>query len=105
MRFTWNQLKYYRLSLIAHQGFCKRWGSPVVWRSMKPEAANYLAIATTCLEHREDRAPTWHGGTESQLPWMQIHDELPRTRCPESPLLRKAWESVGVTDAEDRVAL
>ncbi len=105
VRFTRNKLKYYQLSLIAQQGFCKRCGSPVVWRSMKPEPANYVAIATTCLENPEDYAPTWHGGTESQLPWMQIHDDLPRTRCPESPLLRKAWESVGVTDTDDWVAL
>ena len=35
---------------------------------------------------------------ESQLPWFDIHDDLPRTRSEESPTLSKAWESVGVMD-------
>ena len=105
VRFTREKLKYYRLSLIAHQGFCENCGSLVIWRTLKPEPANYVAIATTCLDNPEDYAPTWHGGIESQLSWFQVHDDLPRTRCPESPLLRKAWESVGVDNPDDWVAL
>jgi hypothetical protein len=77
----------------------------MVWQSLKPEPANYVAIATACLDNPEDYAPTWHGGVESQMPWLQIHDDLPRKRCEESPLLMKAWGSMGATDPDEWVDL
>ena len=98
VKFTREKLKYYRLSLIAEQGFCGNCGTPVAWRSLKPEPANYLVISTTCLDNPEDYAPTWHGGVESQLPWLKIHDDLPRVRSDEAPMLLKSWASAGVPD-------
>ena len=105
VKFTRDKPRYYRLSLIAEKGFCEKCGSQVVWRSLKPEPANYVAIATASLDNPEDYAPTWHGGVESQMPWLQIHDDLPRTRCEESPLLKKAWGSMGATDPDEWVDL
>ena len=105
VRFTRDLPHYHRLSLIAEQGFCINCGSPVAWRSLKPEPGNYLVLATTCLDNPEDFAPTWHGCVESQMPWMQIRDDLPRTRGVEAPLLVKAWNAAGVTDPDDWVAL
>ena len=101
VKFTRGKPKFYRLSLIAEQGFCEKCGSPMVWRSLKPEPASYLVISTTSLDNPEDYAPTWHGGVESQLPWLKIHDDLPRTKCEESPMLRSAWGSAGVPDPND----
>ena len=103
--FSRDNLKYNRTSLIAEQGFCRNCGCPVVWRSLKPKPANYIVIATTCLENPEDYAPTWHQGVESQLPWLEIQDSLPRTRCEESPALRKSWESMDVHDPAEWKAL
>jgi hypothetical protein len=105
VEFTREKLRYHRLSLIAEQGFCENYGSPVVWRSLKPKPAKFLVIATTCLENPEDFAPTWHQGVESQLPWFEIHDDLPRTRCEESPMPRSAWSSMGASDPDDWKAL
>jgi len=105
VKFTRDQPKYYRISLIARQGFCGKCGSPIIWQSLKPERANYIVIATTCLDNPEDYAPTWHGGIESQMPWLQIYDDLPRKRCEESPLLRKAWGSMGAADPDQWVDL
>ena len=105
VEFTREKLRYHRLSLIAEQGFCENCGSPVVWRSLKPKPAKFLIIATTCLENPEDYAPTWHQGVESQLPWFEIHDDLPRTRCEESPMLRSAWSSMGAPEPGDWKAL
>jgi len=105
VKFSREKLKYHRLSLIAEQGFCENCGCPVVWKSLKPEPANYLVVATTCLENPEDYAPTWHQGVESQMPWLEIHDGLPRTRCEESPMLRKAWASMGAPEPDDWKAL
>ena len=76
-----------------------------MWQGLKPEAANYITIPTAILDNPEDYAPTWHGGVESQIPWLQIHDDLPRARCEESPFLKKAWKSMGAYDPEKWVAL
>ncbi len=105
VRFTGDFPHFYRLSLIAEQGFCRKCGSPVAWRSLKPQRANYIVIATTCLDNPEDFAPTWHGCIESQMPWLQVHDSLPRTRGVEAPMLVKAWESAGVTDPDEWIAI
>ena len=104
VRFVGDQPKRHRLSLIAERGFCEKCGSPMMWRSLKPELGTYLAIPTAILENPEDYAPTWHGGIESQLPWLEIHDDLPRARCTESPFLRKAWASMDAADPEKWVA-
>ena len=105
VKFSREKLKYHRISLIAEQGFCENCGSPVVWRSLKPKPADYMVIATTCLENPEDYAPTWHQGVESQLPWLEIQDDLPRTRTEESPMLRRAWASMGAPEPDDWKAL
>jgi len=101
VKFTHEQPKYYRLSLIAEQGFCKKCGSSLIWRRLKPGPANFLGILTTSLDNPEDYAPSWHGGVESQLPWFKIHDDLPRTRSDEAPMLKSSWGSAGVPDPND----
>ena len=101
VKFTHGQPRYYKMSLIAEQGFCENCGSSLIWRRLKPGPANYLVIITTSLDNPQDYAPTWHGGVESQLPWFKIHDDLPRTRSDESPMLKSAWESAGVSDPDD----
>ena len=101
VKFTGDQPKYYRLSLIAERGYCEKCASPVTWRSLKPKVADYLVVTTMSLDNPEDYAPSWHGCVESQMPWLQIHDDLPRKRGEEAPLLVKAWSSVEVVDPED----
>jgi adenylate cyclase len=105
VKFTGEKPRYHRLSLIAEKGFCEKCGSNLIWQSLKPEPANYVVISTVSLDNPEDYAPTWHGGVESQMPWLQIHDDMPRKRCDESPLLKKAWGSMGATDANEWVDL
>ena len=105
VKFTHDKPKYYRVSLIARQGFCGKCGSPMIWQSLKPEPADYVVIATASLNNPEDYAPSWHGCVESQMPWLQINDDLPRTRSEESPLLKKAWGSMGAADPKEWVDL
>ena len=40
------------------------------------------------------RAASAHIGVESQLPWFQLDDGLPRSRSDESPELVAAWAEV-----------
>ena len=105
VKFTRDRPKYYRLSLIGEKGFCEKCGSQVVYRAVKPEPAEFLVVPTATLDDPENYAPTWHTGIESQMPWLQIHDDLPRTRSDESPSFKKSWSSVGASDPKDWVAL
>ena len=70
----------------------------MAWRKLKPKPAIFLGISTISLDNPEDYAPTWHGGVESQQPWINVYDDLPRTRCDESPMLNSAWKSAGTPD-------
>ena len=96
VRFTAGKPKYHDSTPIAQRGFCAECGSSLTYRLLQPERSAFLVINTVALDNPEDFAPTWHGGTESQLPWFDVHDELARMRSEDSPALRRAWESVGV---------
>ena len=101
VRFFKKKPKIYKSSPIAERGFCANCGTGISYRLLKPEPAEFVVLNTISLDNPEDFAPTWHAGVESQMPWLDIHDDLPRTLCTESPSLRKAWESVGIVDTAD----
>jgi len=101
VRFTKGEPKYYKSSLIYERGFCANCGSSLTGRYYAPEASDWLGIRTASLDHPEDFAPTWHLGIESQMPWLDIHDDLPRTRSEDSPELRRRWDAVGVSNPAD----
>jgi adenylate cyclase len=101
VRFTKGEPKYYKSSLIAERGFCANCGSSLTTRYYAPEWAEYTGIKTATLDNPEDFAPTCHLGIESQLPWLDIHDDLPRTRSEDSPELRKRWDAVGAPNPAD----
>jgi hypothetical protein len=42
-------------------------------------------VSTGSLDHPEDWPPMKHVGIEGQVPWLVIHDDLPRTRTDEEP--------------------
>ena len=65
------------------------------------EPSDILAIVTATLDHPGNFAPTYHLGIESQLPWLHMHDDLPRSRSEDSAGLRKRWEAVGVTNPQE----
>ena len=104
IRFTKNDPKYYKSSLIAQRGFCVNCGTSLTYQVMTPKPSDQIVIHTMTLDNPEDYAPTWHGGIESQMPWHDIDDDLPRTKCMESTYLQQAWKSVGITDPADWVS-
>ena len=101
VRFTRGEPKYFKSSLIYERGFCANCGSSLTGRYYAPEMSDWIGIRTASLDRPEDFAPTWHLGVESTMPWLDIRDDLPRTRCDESPDLRKRWEAMGITDPAD----
>ncbi|MCZ6838149.1 MAG: GFA family protein, partial [Alphaproteobacteria bacterium] len=96
-RFKQGDPKYYRSSLIAERGFCADCGSGLIYRALvKAKWSNSYWVLVAGLDNPENFVPTWHLGIESQMPWLDVHDDLPRVRCKDSPSLVAAWESVGL---------
>jgi adenylate cyclase len=100
VQFTGSKPKYYDSSLIAQQGFCGNCGSSLTMRWTR-QPSDILAILTLSLDHPEDFAPTQHMGIESQVPWLDMHDDLPRSRSEDAPNLMRRWAEVGLPDPAD----
>ena len=97
IRFTQGDLKYYRSSPIAERGFCVNCGSSVIYKSLakrKFSHAHWVLLAS--LDEPENFVPSWHLGIESQMPWLDVRDDLPRVRCKDSPSIVASWKSVGL---------
>ena len=88
--------KYYESSPIAERGFCSNCGSSLTYRGLIPQWSDWIFVYAGCFDNPETFVPTWHLGTESQVPWLDVHDDLHRVRCQDSPALVKAWGSVGL---------
>ena len=101
VRFTGKEPKYFRSSSIVERGFCAACGTSLTYNLVKPEESAFLVFTIASLDKPGDHAPTWHGGIESQMPWLDIHDELPRAQCDKSSDLHRAWESVGVANPKN----
>ncbi|MGI9317783.1 MAG: GFA family protein [bacterium] len=91
---------YYQSSVIAERGFCPNCGTSLTYRMLKPSLSDYLILCIATLNNPGNIAPVWHGGVESQLPWLNLHDDLPRMQTKDSPSLRNAWASVGLDDPD-----
>lgn len=100
VHFLQNEPVYYRSSIIAERGFCPACGTSLTYRMLKPTVSDYLILCIATLDDPESISPVWHGGIESQLPWLNLHDDLPRMKTLDSPSLRNAWSSVGLSDPE-----
>ena len=100
VRFTGNEPKYYETSLIAECGFCSNCGSSLTMKWLQ-QPSDILAILTPSLDHPEDFSPTRHHGTESKIPWLDMHDDLPRLRSENNTDLQRRWAGVGLPDPSD----
>jgi adenylate cyclase len=96
VRFTQGEPKYYKSSPIAERGFCANCGSSLIFRGSVPQWSGWIAVRVASLDNPQDFPPTWHVGVESQMPWIDINDNLPRVRSEDAPGIAEAWESAGV---------
>ena len=95
VRFTKNSPKFYPSSHIAERGFCGDCGTAIVYRGLIGVWTKWIMVFTASLDEPEKFPPTYHLGIESSMPWLDIHDDLPRTMCKDSPSLIEAYKSVG----------
>lgn len=100
VQFVEDEPRYFASSPIAERGFCPTCGSSMIYRLIQPKKAAYLVIFTPTLDEPKKYAPAAHSGMESKMPWIEILDDLPRTRTAESRVLQEAWSSVGLPDPD-----
>ena len=91
-RITQGEPKFYKSSAWLERGFCANCGTQVYDHYLKGSDRVFASIGS--LDHPEDWPPSNHFGVESQIPWLTIHDDLPRMRTEESPEVVAAWAAV-----------
>ena len=95
LRFTKEDPKYFQSSPIGSRGFCQHCGSRLTWVS--PDREDWTVVFAGSLDQPEHVVPVEHISVESQLPWHEIADNLPRKRSEDDAELIEAWTSAGLT--------
>ena len=95
LQFSRGSPRFFRSSDIAERGFCADCGTALVYRGLIGIWTSWIMVFTASLDQPEKFPPTYHMGIESAMPWLEIHDDLPRSRCEDSPSLVEAYRSVG----------
>jgi hypothetical protein len=92
LRLTKGEPKYYQTSHFAERGFCSDCGSRLFYRTVLSDAPDeWLNLPVGTLDYPEKAVPASHVCVESQLPWYNIDDGLPRTRTEDDPELAALW--------------
>ena len=69
---------------LVERFFCGNCGTPIYGQWMQDRSQSHLMIGS--LDNPENFPPDrYHMGVESQLPWLDIRDDLPRIRTDEHP--------------------
>jgi len=75
MRWTKGTPSLFRSSSAAQRGFCEKCGTPL---SFAYNESRWICLTVGSLDEPGGVKPTVHYGIESQLHWLQLHEELPR---------------------------
>jgi adenylate cyclase len=94
-KLTSGKLKVYKSSDIAERSFCGDCGSPILYQGRIGYWTKWVVVTTGSFDEPEKYPPTYHLGVESQLSWVKLVDDLPKTTCRDSPSLVEAYKSVG----------
>ncbi|MEJ2123066.1 MAG: GFA family protein, partial [Alphaproteobacteria bacterium] len=82
----------YRSSQLSERVFCKNCGTSIY---TVVGDLNYYSIRVATLDNPADYPPEVHICVESQIPWVDIHDDLPRIRTSDDPSFSSRWVAVG----------
>ena len=96
LHFIAGRPKFHRTSPFGERGFCPECGSRLVWKGVGDSHPEWTNLAIGCLDAPEKVVPTSHQCVESQLPWYQFQDGLPRLRSEDVPGLMEAWTKAPV---------
>lgn len=76
LRWVRGQPVAYASSASATRGFCGACGSPLTWRHDAQPDTVFLTVGS--LDHPHAVRPQHHLFTADSIPWLDIHDDLPR---------------------------
>ncbi len=82
-RITRGEPTIYRSSNVGERGFCARCGSPVIMRYASLPESVWVYVGTMDRAGEMERYMTSHVCIEGEIPWLTIHDDLPRERSDE----------------------
>ncbi len=87
--------KIFQSSPIARRAFCAHCGTSIYTEIKGADGTPYYSIRLATLDNPEDYPPTCHFGTENQLAWLNIEDDLPRIRTEDDAVLSERWSAAG----------
>ena len=103
VRFFGDEPKMYKSSPIAERAFCGHCGTTLFTAHHAPDESEYFPIRLGSMDNPADFPPTVHYGTESQMPWLDINDDLPRIRTDDDPEMQRRWTAVGRPNPADQL--
>ena len=77
-RYTTGEPKYFNASEISDSVFCGDCGTTLMIRYY-PEINDAYVVLTATLDDPNGYPPERHSGVESQMEWLKLDDDLPRT--------------------------
>lgn len=77
-RYTTGEPKYFNASEISDSVFCGDCGTTLMIRYY-PEINDAYVVLTATLDDPNEYPPERHLGVESQMEWLKLDDDLPRT--------------------------
>ena len=75
LSFTQGTPRLYRSTPFAERGFCGTCGTPLTFRYLR---SDWIAISIGSLDRPDKVRPEIHWGIDSRMPWLTMHDGLPR---------------------------
>ncbi len=103
IQFFCDEPKKYKSSPIAKRAFCGNCGTTLFTTHYAPDEADYYSIRLATMDNPADFPPTMHYGVESQIPWLDINDDLPRIRTDDDSEMQRRWTAVGRPEPEDQL--
>lgn len=90
LKYLKQEPKYYVSSADGKRGFCATCGSRIVWQALRPEDDWLTNLTVGTLDQPSEARMTRHIYADTQLPWYQLCDNLPK---------------LGAADAEQLITL
>ncbi len=89
-RLTRGEPVVYKSSNVGARGFCARCGSPVTMRYLSLPESVWVYVGTLDQPQEMERYMVSHVCIEGEIPWLTIHDDLPRYRSDEVDVYQSA---------------
>jgi hypothetical protein len=78
LKYLGAEPKYYISSEDGKRGFCEECGGRIVWQASRPEDDWLTNIHVGSLDNPSEARPSSHIFVNTQLPWYQLSEELPK---------------------------